>query len=137
MESIRSAILARNCPKDNWLRIFCSFVYVETKEVADSNGKVERKETQIFPRYHQLAAVNKMIDDARQNGRRHAVSLWAQRRFGKNLYHSFGRPMIWFVYAAPMVKAVFKSVIIVTDRTVLDSQLQDAVATAGSSIWGD
>lgn len=68
MESIRSAILARNCPKDNWLRIFYSFVYVETKEVADSNGKVERKETQIFPRYHQLAAVNKMIDDARQNG---------------------------------------------------------------------
>lgn len=37
------------CQKDNWLRIFYSFVYVETKEVADSSGKVQRKETQIFP----------------------------------------------------------------------------------------
>lgn len=112
--------------KDNWLRIFYSFVYVETKEVADSNGKVERKETQIFPRYHQLAAVNKMIDDARQNGA--GMQYLCEHSAGSGKTSTIA----WTAHDLIRLrstdgKAVFKSVIIVTDRTVLDSQLQDAV----------
>ncbi|HIF9106262.1 TPA: type I restriction endonuclease subunit R [Photobacterium damselae] len=112
--------------KDNWLRIFYSFVYVETKEVADSNGKAARKETQIFPRYHQLDAVNKMIDDARQNGA--GMQYLCEHSAGSGKTSTIA----WTAHDLIRLrstdgKAVFKSVIIVTDRTVLDSQLQDAV----------
>lgn len=112
--------------KDNWLRIFYSFVYVETKEIADSNGKAARKETQIFPRYHQLDAVNKMIDDARQNGA--GMQYLCEHSAGSGKTSTIA----WTAHDLIRLrstdgKAVFKSVIIVTDRTVLDSQLQDAV----------
>lgn len=112
--------------KDNWLRIFYSFVYVETKEIAESNGKIQRKETQIFPRYHQLAAVNKMIDDARKNGA--GMQYLCEHSAGSGKTSTIA----WTAHdlirlRSPEGKSVFKSVIIVTDRTVLDSQLQDAV----------
>lgn len=111
---------------DNWLRIFYSFVYVETKDVADGIGKVHRKETQIFPRYHQLDAVNKMIDDARKNGA--GMQYLCEHSAGSGKTSTIA----WTAHdlirlRSPEGKAVFKSVIIVTDRTVLDSQLQEAV----------
>ena len=56
------------CQPDAWLRIFHSFVYVEKKDVVDLKGNWSKKETLIFPRFHQWAAVNKMILDAKMNG---------------------------------------------------------------------
>jgi len=114
------------CQKDNWLRIFFSFVYVETKEVADSHNKVQRKETQIFPRYHQLAAVNKMIDDARQNGA--GMQYLCEHSAGSGKTSTIA----WTAHdlirlRSPEGKAIFKSVIIVTDRTALDASLAEAV----------
>ncbi len=56
------------CQGDAWLRIFHSFVYVEKKDVVDLKGNWSKKETLIFPRYHQWDAVNAMIADAKANG---------------------------------------------------------------------
>ena len=56
------------CQRDAWLRIFHSFVYVEKKDVVDLKGNWSKKETLIFPRFHQWTAVNEMIADARKNG---------------------------------------------------------------------
>jgi len=56
------------CQRNAWLRIFHSFLYVESKEKIDKYGMPYKAETLIFPRYHQFEAVNKMIDDARAKG---------------------------------------------------------------------
>jgi len=112
---------------DAWLRIFHSFIYIETdKNKVDAAGKPYTKETLIFPRFHQLEAVNNMIDDAKKYGA------------GQNYLceHSAGSgktsTIAWTAHDLISLrshegKAIFNSVIIVTDRNVLDAQLQDAV----------
>lgn len=108
-----------------WLRIFHSFVYVETAQKVDAKGNPYTKETQIFPRFHQFEAVNQMIDDAKQGAGRNYLC-----------EHSAGSgktsTIAWTAHDLICLRsdegeALFNSVIIVTDRTVLDAQLQDAV----------
>ena len=87
---------------------------------------LENKKTLIFPRYHQLDVVRKLIADVYQNGS------------GKNylIEHSAGsgksNSIAWTAYRLASLhkddKAIFSSVIIVTDRTVLDRQLQNTVS---------
>lgn len=114
------------CQPDAWLRIFHSFVYVEKKDVVDLKGNWSKKETLIFPRFHQWSAVNEMIEDARRNGPGMAYLADHSAGSGKTSTISWA--------AHDLVKlrrdngeAIFSSVIIVTDRNVLDGQLQDAV----------
>ena len=82
----------------------------------------------IFPRYHQLDVVRKLIADVWQNGT------------GKNylIQHSAGsgksNSIAWTAYRLASLhdennKPVFASVIIVTDRTVLDRQLQETISS--------
>lgn len=82
----------------------------------------------IFPRYHQLDVVRKLVTDVRASGS------------GKNylIQHSAGsgksNSIAWTAYRLAslhdeMNKAIFSSVIIVTDRTVLDAQLQDTISS--------
>jgi type I restriction enzyme R subunit len=107
------------CRPDAWLRIFHSFVYIEKKEVVDLRGNWSTKETLIFPRFHQLDAVNSMIADAKANGPgqtylcehsagsgKTSTIAWTAHDLVK-LRHDDGKP-------------VFNAAIIVTDRTVLD-----------------
>lgn len=114
------------CQRDAWLRIFHSFVYVEKKDVVDLKGNWSKRETLIFPRYHQWGAVNAMIADAKAHG--------AGRQY--LCEHSAGSgktsTIAWTAHDLIRLRrddgtAIFDSVIIVTDRTVLDSQLQEAV----------
>lgn len=87
---------------------------------------LENKKTLIFPRYHQLDVVRKLIADVYKNGA------------GKNylIEHSAGsgksNSIAWTAYRLASLHKnnipVFSSVIIVTDRTVLDRQLQDTVS---------
>ena len=82
----------------------------------------------IFPRFHQLDVVRKLIADVRQNGT------------GKNylIQHSAGsgksNSIAWTAYRLASLhdesnRPVFASVIIVTDRTVLDRQLQETISS--------
>lgn len=114
------------CQKDAWLRIFHSFVYVEKKNVVDMFGNWSTKETQIFPRFHQWDAVTKMIKDAEDNGPGQAYLCEHSAGSGKT------STIAWTAHdliklRKPDGTARFNSVIVVTDRTVLDSQLQDAI----------
>ena len=114
------------CQRDAWLRIFHSFVYVEKKDVVDLKGNWSKKETLIFPRFHQWAAVNKMIDDAKKNGP--GMQYLCEHSAGSGKTSTIA----WTAHDLIKLRrdngdAIFDSVIIVTDRTVLDSQLQDAV----------
>lgn len=114
------------CQRDAWLRIFHSFVYIEKKDVVDLKGNWSKKETLIFPRFHQWAAVNAMIADAKANGA--GMQYLCEHSAGSGKTSTIA----WTAHDLIRLRrddgeAIFNSVIIVTDRTVLDSQLQDAV----------
>lgn len=114
------------CQRDNWLRIFHSFVYTEKKDVVDLAGNHSRKETQIFPRFHQWDAVTKMIADAKANGP--GMTYLCEHSAGSGKTSTIA----WTAHDLIRLRTdagvpYFHSVIVVTDRTVLDKQLQDAV----------
>lgn len=114
------------CQPDAWLRIFHSFVYVEKKDVSDLKGNWSKKETLIFPRFHQWSAVNQMIADAKQNGA--GMTYLADHSAGSGKTSTIS----WTAHDLVKLRqdngdSIFNSVIIVTDRNVLDGQLQDAV----------
>jgi type I restriction enzyme R subunit len=111
------------CKPAAWLRIFHSFVYIDQKTVP---GKRTKKETLIFPRFHQWSAVNAMIADAGKNGP--GVQYLCEHSAGSGKTSTIS----WTAHDLIKLRrdngdALFDSVIIVTDRTVLDSQLRDAV----------
>lgn len=114
------------CEPDNWLRIFHSFVYTEKKNVVDLAGNHSVKETLIFPRFHQWDAVNRMIADAKANGPGQTYLCEHSAGSGKT------STIAWTAHDLIRLRATdgnaqFHSVVVVTDRTVLDKQLQDAV----------
>src|SRR5699024_9636464 len=62
--------------KDSLLDILFRFVYIEEKDIKDSTGElIDKKETVIFPRYHQLDVVRKIETDIKQHqvGRNYLV----------------------------------------------------------------
>lgn len=84
--------------------------------------------TLIFPRFHQLDVVRKLIADVRQNGT--GANYLIQHSAGSGKSNSIA----WTAYRLASLhdvnnKPVFASVIIVTDRTVLDRQLQDTISS--------
>jgi type I restriction enzyme R subunit len=114
------------CQRDAWLRIFHSFVYFEKKDVVDLKGNWSKKETLIFPRFHQWDAVNRIIADAKANGP--GMQYLCEHSAGSGKTSTIA----WTAHDLIKLRrdngsAIFDSVIIVTDRTVLDGQLQDAV----------
>lgn len=114
------------CQPDAFLRIFHSFVYVEKKNVMDLKGNWSVKETLIFPRFHQFDAVNKMIADAKAKGPGHPYLCEHSAGSGKT------STIAWTAHDLVKLRRddgtpIFDTVIIVTDRNVLDGQLQDAV----------
>jgi type I restriction enzyme R subunit len=113
--------------KDSLLDILFRFVFVKQEDIKDSTGEIiDKKETVIFPRYHQLDVVRKTEIDVKQKG------------IGQNylIQHSAGsgktNSISWLAHRLAKLHndedvATFSSVIVITDRRVLDKQLQDAV----------
>lgn len=109
--------------KDRLLEILQKYMHLQQEY--DKKGNLV-KETMIFPRYHQLDVVTKLLEDVKKNGS------------GKNylIQHSAGsgksNSIAWLAHRLSglhndMDEKIFQSVIIVTDRRVLDSQLQSTV----------
>ncbi len=114
------------CQPDNWLRIFHSFVYTEKKNVVDLQGNHLVKEALIFPRFHQWDAVTRMVADAKAKGP--GMTYLCEHSAGSGKTSTIA----WTSHdlirlRKPDGTALFHSAIVVTDRTVLDRQLQDAV----------
>lgn len=98
--------------------------YAQVVAIKDrKTGKV--KETQIFPRYHQRDAVRKLLADAREKG--------AGRRY--LIQHSAGsgksNSIAWLAHQLVGLEEgstpIFDSVIVVTDRVILDEQIRDTI----------
>lgn len=112
--------------KDNWLHIFHRFVLQERKEAQDASGKTYFKEALIFPRFHQWEGVTKMIDTVRVEGAGQPYLIQHSAGSGKT------NTIAWTAHSLirvrqPNGEPYFHSVIVVTDRQVLDKQLQDAI----------
>lgn len=112
--------------KDNWLRIFHRFVLLERLEEKDATGKSHFKETLIFPRFHQWEGVTKMLDAVRLEGVGQPYLIQHSAGSGKT------NTIAWMAHSLirvrqPNGEPYFHSAIVVTDRTVLDRQLQDAI----------
>lgn len=108
--------------KDRWLDILARYVHYQ--RTVDRDGKV--KEAIIFPRYHQLDAVAKVLADVRAKG------------VGQNylIEHSAGsgksNSIAWLAHRLSNLhdaadQPIFSSVVVITDRLVLDKQLQDTI----------
>ena len=108
--------------------------YAQVIEFKDeASGK--KKRTQIWPRYHQLDVVRKLLADVRASGagRRYLI----QHSAGSGKSNSIAWLAHQLIGAAKDEKNVFDSIIVVTDRKILDSQIRDTIkqyAQVGATI---
>ncbi len=116
--------------RDSFLEILGHFMFIEKKEekIDDGKGGQRRiiKETMIFPRYHQLDAVRKLISASRQDGTGNNYLIQHSAGSGKTNSISWLSHRLASLHDQEDTK-VFDCVIVITDRRVLDQQLQDAI----------
>ena len=110
--------------KDRLLEILHKYMHLQVNR-DDKTGAVT-SERMIFPRYHQLDVVTKLLADVRARGAGHNYLI--QHSAGSSKSNSIA----WLAYRLSSLhndqdEKIFQSVIIVTDRRVLDSQLQNTV----------
>ncbi|WP_181918449.1 MULTISPECIES: type I restriction endonuclease subunit R [unclassified Wenzhouxiangella] len=111
---------------DNWLKILGRFLHLEVKSEQDFHGKWHKKETMIFPRYHQWDVVNKLLDATRGDGPGKRYLVQHSAGSGKSNSIAWTAHQLAALYDDDGNKR-FDSVVVVTDRTVLDDQLQDTI----------
>lgn len=115
--------------RDSLMDLLARFIHLETKERKIRTGagiKTIRKEVIIFPRYHQLTAVRKLVHHAKGagSGRNYLV----QHSAGSGKSNSIA----WLAHHLASLhdvtdKKIFDTVVVITDRRVLDQQLQDTI----------
>ena len=110
----------------NLLNVLARFVHLQITEKEDWQGRKYKKETLIFPRYHQWDVVTKLVEAARREGPGHKYLIQHSAGSGKSNSIAWVAHQLSSLYDAGGRKQ-FDSVIIVTDRTVLDDQLQDTI----------
>ena len=111
--------------KDSLLDIIQKFISFEVK-TEKKDGKNVTKKRLIFPRFHQLDVVRKLIADVRENGSGNNYLIQHSAGSGKS------NSIAWTAYRLASLhndtnEPVFTSVVIVTDRRNLDAQLQETI----------
>jgi type I restriction enzyme R subunit len=112
--------------RDSLLDLLARFLHLQIEERRTDDGRKVRKESMIFPRYHQLQAVRRLVEAARAEGVGHNYLIEHSAGSGKS--NTIG----WLAHRLASLhnernERVFDSVIVITDRLVLDSQLQDTI----------
>jgi type I restriction enzyme R subunit len=100
--------------------------FIHTVEQEDDRGRRTGKRTLIFPRYHQLDAVRRLVRDARERGPGQRYLIQHSAGSGKSF------SIAWLAHRLSTLhddqdRRVFDSIIVITDRIVLDRQLQRTV----------
>lgn len=112
--------------RDTWLTILTAYIHLERKERRDPDGKKRGTEALIFPRIHQWQAVSQLVGAARAEGPGHTYLVQHSAGSGKTNSIAWLAHQLSVLHGADDAKA-FHSVLVITDRTVLDQQLQDAI----------
>ncbi|MFA7234814.1 MAG: DEAD/DEAH box helicase family protein, partial [Terrimicrobiaceae bacterium] len=115
---------------ESFLDILGHFMFLEKKEEKVDDGcgghRVVTKETMVFPRYHQLDSVRKLVVTAGSEGLGRNYLIQHSAGSGKTNSISWLSHRLASLHDAKDVK-VFDCVVVITDRQVLDRQLQDAI----------
>ena len=113
--------------KDTILDLISKFIFVErTEEVDEITGKKRNKETLIFPRYHQLDLIRKLLASVKEH--KTDLNYLIEHSAGSGKTNSIA----WLTYRLASLhdadnNIIFDNIIIVTDRVVVDRQLQKAI----------
>ncbi|MCQ9122347.1 DEAD/DEAH box helicase family protein [Rodentibacter pneumotropicus] len=116
--------------RHSFLEIIARFLHLNVKEKkvrTESGLRLLQKETMIFPRFHQLDAVRKLVTHSRENGAGRNYLIQHSAGSGKS------NTIAWLAHQLSSLhniddKKVFNSVIVITDRVVLDRQLQATIS---------
>lgn len=113
--------------KDTILDLLSKYIYVERKDVRDeTTGRTKVHETLIFPRYHQLDLIRKLLASVVEHGTE--LNYLIEHSAGSGKTNSIA----WLTYRLASLhdmnnQVIFDTIIIVTDRVVVDRQLQKAI----------
>jgi type I restriction enzyme R subunit len=113
--------------KDSVIELISKFILHEIKEEEDKiTGKKQIKESIIFPRFHQRDAIHKILADVYENGS--SQNYLIQHSAGSGKSYSIA----WLAYRLSELhnaedKIIFDNIVIVTDRIVVDRQLQSTI----------
>ncbi len=113
--------------RDSLLDLVGRFLHVQVEERTDPNtGKKSQTETLIFPRYHQLDCVRRLVGAARDKGP--GTNYLVQHSAGSGKSNSIA----WLAHRLASLhdeadRKVYDSVVVLTDRKVLDQQLQSTI----------
>lgn len=110
--------------KDLLSNIIDKFAQVVEEEDEDT-GKKKRK--MVFPRYHQLTAVRQILAHAKQNGLGQKYLIQHSAGSGKTKTIAWLAHQLHGLFDNTGENNIFDSVIVVSDRTVLDKQLRDEI----------
>ena len=126
--------------KDNLLLILGRYIHLQVEDKEQLDGTIVKKETLIFPRYHQWSAVSTLLNTVEKEGTGEKYLIQHSAGSGKsNSIAWLSHQLASLHYTSPEIERdheelkknvgdkVFDSVIVITDRTVLDSQLQDTI----------
>ena len=113
--------------KDTVLYLIDKIIFLQkTVRKNPDTGKREKKETLIFPRYHQLNAVRKVIADVTEHHTEKNYLIQHSAGSGKT------NTIAWLAHRLASLHdaedhVIFDTICIITDHIVVDRQLQDAV----------
>jgi type I restriction enzyme R subunit len=112
--------------KSSVLDLVSRFIQDVWEEKELSNGKKVKENKLIFPRYHQLDTVRRLISDARENGPGRNYLIQHSAGSGKS------NTIAWAAHRLSELhdehdQKVFDGVVVITDRRVLDRQLSETV----------
>ncbi len=115
--------------KDSLMDILARYMHLQVKEyqVETAQGiKKHTKETMIFPRYHQLDVVRKLVGDAVIKGSGHNYLIQYSAGSGKS------NSIAWLAHRLSSLhdeqdQKIFDTIVVITDRRLLDQQLQNTI----------
>lgn len=114
--------------KDTIIDLISRYIFIQVEEKEDKDTRKKTKtENIIFPRYHQLDCLRKILADVKEN----------KSLFNYLIQHSAGsgktNTIAWLAHRFSSLhdgdnKQIFDNVVVVTDRVVVDRQLQNAIS---------
>ena len=113
--------------KDMLIELISRYMFIEVSEKEDPfTGKKTKSETVIFPRYHQLDCVRKILEDVKINKTSQNFLIQHSAGSGKT------NEIAWLAHRLSSLHTdenenIFDNIVIITDRVVVDRQLQDAI----------
>lgn len=117
--------------KDSLTNILQNYTQLitEEKEYKDSKGKkrIKKEKKLIFPRFHQLTAVRQLLADAQENGAGQKYLIQHSAGSGKSNSISWLAHQLVGLHDKQGVNTIFDTVIVITDRRVLDKQIRENI----------